>query len=101
MNDHWPFHDSPNVAVITLVQIIEQGHPVLYVTRDDDDGAWQFLDGSDTQIEAARVASLRSMITLDPTLLQLADLPLGWYAWRASPTAPWQREPRRRDLEAA
>jgi hypothetical protein len=43
MDDLWPFHDSPNVAVITLVQIIEQGHPVLYVTHDDDDGAWQFL----------------------------------------------------------
>jgi len=30
---------------------------------------------------------------LDPTVGTLADLPLGWQAWRAAPGDPWQRGP--------
>ena len=27
----------------------------------------------------------------DPTLKELFDLPIGWYAIRDNPTSPWQR----------
>jgi hypothetical protein len=27
----------------------------------------------------------------DKSIGELADLPLGWRAWRSSPDAPWQR----------
>jgi hypothetical protein len=91
MQRNWPFDDPPNVAVFALAQIIEHGYPVLYVSHDCDDGAWQFLHGGDFQMEDARLVSLRGMVERDPTLLQLADLPLGWYAWRSSATEPWVR----------
>jgi hypothetical protein len=80
VQDDWPFHDPPNTAVITLAQIIEHDYPVLYVCHDRDDGAWQFLHSGDVQIADARLVSLRGMSARDPTLLQLANLPLGWYA---------------------
>jgi hypothetical protein len=91
VNASWPFADPPNLAVITLKQIIEQGHPIRYVSHDQDDGGWQFLTGDDVKVEDARVVALHTMLAHDPTLAALADLPLGSYAWRMATTEPWQR----------
>ena len=88
----WPFSDPKNVATITMRQIVEEGRPILYFSRDADDGGWQFLDGSsDLDVRDGRVVSLQYMVSLDPSLRQLTDLPLGWYAWRGRADAPWQR----------
>jgi hypothetical protein len=32
------------------------------------------------------------MIERDGTLAELADLPVGWRAWRESPDSPWLRK---------
>jgi hypothetical protein len=40
----WPFEDPPNVATYTVRQIVEDGHPILQVSHDAEDGAWQFLE---------------------------------------------------------
>jgi hypothetical protein len=40
------------------------------------------------------VVGLGSIVELDPSVCELADLPLGWRAWRSSKTEPWRREPR-------
>jgi len=45
--DEWPFDDRPNVATISLRDIMERRAPILFVTHDNDDGIWQFLDGRD------------------------------------------------------
>jgi len=91
MTHPWPFSDPPNLAVITLKQIIEDGQPVLHVTRDSDDGGWQFLCLDAVHEEDARVVALGEMLLLDPTLAELVDLPLGWHAWRQMSTEPWRR----------
>jgi hypothetical protein len=31
------------------------------------------------------------MLTHDPTLVELVDLPLGWHAWRRTPVETWRR----------
>jgi hypothetical protein len=90
---NWPFSDPPALATITLRQIIEEGQPILHVSHDADDGGWQFLDGGVPQAADARVVSLAHMFQSDPTIGQLADLPVGWVAWREQPESPWQREP--------
>jgi len=46
MSKRWPFPDSAETAVLTTRQVLEQGLPVLLVTHDRDDGAWQFLCGT-------------------------------------------------------
>ena len=51
--EQWPFDDPKNVAVITLKAIAKGGNPILHVTHDADDGAWQFLDGSTVSEESA------------------------------------------------
>ncbi|AGN70618.1 hypothetical protein B2K_38890 [Paenibacillus mucilaginosus K02] len=58
--------------------------PILYVTHDEDDGMWQFLDGGETKEEEARLLSLKEMVNIDPSLIQLSDLPLGWIMERQS-----------------
>lgn len=86
----WLFPDPPGTAVISLKRIVQHGHPILYVSHDDD-GAWQFLDGEDVSTEDATVLSLSSIVKLDPTLVELADLPSGQKAWRRTQCSPWQR----------
>lgn len=88
--DRWPFADPPNVATITVRQVLE-GSPILYVSHDADDGSWQFLTGDEPQEKDGRVVALGTVVDLDPTVTELADLPLGSYAWRDTLGAPWQR----------
>ena len=92
MPTQWPFHDARNVATISLKRILERRVPILFVTHDAEDGAWQFLDGSDDlQPEDSCVIALESVVKLDPTVRELADLPPGWVAWRENQDSAWQR----------
>jgi hypothetical protein len=92
MTSTWPFEEPPNVAVITLKSIVKEGKPILLVCHDEDDGGWQFLDGSDFLTEDAMIVGLQEMFVLDPSIGDLADLPLGASASRPSPRDPWVRE---------
>jgi hypothetical protein len=66
--------------------------PVLRVTHNEEDGAWQFLPpGGAGHLKNAALVSLREMIERDSTLAELADLPVGWCAERESPNSPWLR----------
>jgi hypothetical protein len=90
----WQFEDPPDLAVITLKKIIWEGDWIQTVTHDADDGGWQFLDNdqrSRKESDAAMVC-LSEIVDLDPTIIELADLPLGWHAWRSSKDSPWHRQ---------
>ncbi len=90
----WPFEDPPNVATFTLRDIIDGKRPILFVTHDDDDGSWQFTDGRQApDPKDAALVGLGCVLDLDPSIAELADLPIGWWAWRDSVDEPWQREP--------
>jgi hypothetical protein len=88
----WPFDSPPNVACFTVRSVVEGTKPVLMVSRDADDGAWQFLTGDAFDMADARLVSLRDMVELDSTLLQIADVPSGWMSWRERRGAPWTRQ---------
>ena len=87
----WKFQDPQNAAVITNKKIIQSGDWIAYVTHDAEDGGWQFHNREPLGENAAVVMSLRSIFDIDPTIGELANLPLGWHAWRESRSAPWQR----------
>jgi hypothetical protein len=88
----WPFADPKNVAVFTTTHVLRRGQPILYVSHDEEDGAWQFHTGAE-QLSAddAMIVSLEEMVEHDPTILELADLPCGWYAERDSVGSSWRR----------
>lgn len=89
--DDWPFGDSKKVAAITVRQIIKDGQPILYVIHDSEDGGWQFLTGGEVTTEDALVVSLGEIYEFDPSIGELADLPLGWTAERGVVGEPWKR----------
>lgn len=91
MPDAWPFADPEDLGVFTLKRAIRGESPILHVSHDEDDGGWQFLDGAAVAVEDAALVCLREMVRLDPSLLELADLPVGWSATRSSPSGPWER----------
>ena len=92
--DAWKFADPPNVAVFTTTRVIKDGEPILFVAHEADDGAWQFHAGAEIGSGALAeviVVSLKTMIERDESLIELADLPLGWTAERTSAQAQWRR----------
>ena len=95
--DNWPFpDDAPNVAVITTRGIIDRTDWIAFVSLDEEDGGWQFVGSSGARTEEAMVVALRSVFERDPSIVELANLPLGWQAERDSPDSPWQRSEIRR-----
>jgi len=90
----WPFLDPPNTVVFTRVRILDEGDWVHYVTHDED-GAWQFHPSSGpATVKEAAVVSLRGMLEREPRIGELADLSLGWQAWRETKDGPWNRAPK-------
>jgi len=87
----WPFADPPETEVITLARLLKGEAPLRLVTHDEDDESWQFLDGEHLFEEDAALVSLGFMAVLEPGLASLADLPVGWYAWRETADDPWSR----------
>jgi len=89
----WPFDQPRNVAVITLKQITQRQVPILRITHDADDHGWQFLNPSiETSTSNASVVSLGQIVKLDPSVLDVANLPVGWVAWRTAVGEKWVRE---------
>jgi hypothetical protein len=102
MKTDWPFNDPPNVTCITTVKVLREGHPILLVTHDEEDGGWQFLCGTTNDPDDGLVIGLGCAYDLDESVGELADLPLGWRAWRDSREEAWQRSenpPRDEDEE--
>jgi hypothetical protein len=92
--ERWPFDQPPDCAVVTVKAIISCGLPILFVSHDGDDHGWQFLRGDSVTKEDASVVALREIVELDPSILELADLPPGWAATRRSANAGWERTAR-------
>ncbi len=87
----WPLQGPRNEAALTVEAIINGELPILRVVHDASDGGWQFLTGNQVEEHQAKLVSLGSITKLDPTVLELADLPEGWYAERKSVASAWQR----------
>jgi len=91
--DAWPFPSPRDTRTFTLRSIGEHEAPVLYAVHDDGDGCWQFTDGEEPEEDDVILVCLEHVIESDPSLVELADLPRGWHAWRDTPLDPWEREP--------
>jgi len=86
----WLFLDPKNAAAITTKRILDDDHPILLVSHDAG-GDWQFLCGTTNKTEDGRVVSLQTIAEKDPSVADLADLPVGWQAVRDSSNMPWKR----------
>lgn len=89
MDAEWPFDDLPDLGVVTLTRITDGSNPILYVARDED-GEWQFLDNGEITEDDIEIVSLQSVVELDSTIKELADLPLGCVSEREAVGKPWK-----------
>jgi hypothetical protein len=94
--DDWPFDQRRSCASITMRQVLEGLEPILLVSHDADDGAWQFIGVTNANVDDGRAVCLEDMVRVDPSVLKVADLPPGWQAIRERVGGPWMR--RRRPL---
>lgn len=91
--NEWPFDQPRNCATMTLRRIMDRSKPILLVCHDAEDDGWQFLDGDPISMKDAMLVALEKITKIDPTVLQVADIPPGWQATRKSADAPWERQP--------
>jgi hypothetical protein len=89
--DPSPFDQPQNCAAFVTREVMDREEPILLVYHDADDHGWQFIGSSDGTVENGRIILLSEAVALDPSVFQLADLPVGWHAWRDSPEGPWVR----------
>jgi len=92
--NNWPFEAAKHTAVFTSRDVLENNYPILFVSHDAEDGAWQFHSGDVVKQSDARIIAFSEALEIDPSLRDLADLPEGWIATRKELKAPWKREPR-------
>ena len=88
------FQDSLNTAVFATKFIIVDKKDITIVRHEPEDGAWTFFsdDKYENYEEVAKVVALGQIIEIDSTILQIADLPKGYYASRKSKHDKWKIE---------
>lgn len=86
------FNEALNTPVYTTKFVLNEKKTITYVTHDFEDGAWQFFssDNFDSYEEVAKIVSLEQIIKIDATLVELADLPLGYIATRKDSHDQWK-----------
>ncbi|MYM25299.1 hypothetical protein GTP46_21955 [Duganella sp. FT135W] len=91
--DAWEFDAPKDYLAISLREIAEGRSPILHVSHNLNDGAWQFLGWDTPKIEDAVRVCLEDIVALDGSVRELATLPLGWHAWRRTVIESWVKEP--------
>jgi uncharacterized protein DUF4262 len=89
----WKFPDPPHTGVYATKRIMKGEEPILLVTHDVEDGAWQFHGPSESTIETAALVCFHHIADRDAKIKELFDLPKGWCAKRDSVLDSWVREP--------
>jgi hypothetical protein len=86
------FIDRPNTAVFTTRFILEKAESIKYVFHYEDDGAWEFIGSKESDESDYRVISLEEIIMIDNSILDISDLPLGYFAYRDTQKDKWTIE---------
>jgi hypothetical protein len=87
---------TPIGGVFTSKKVMYKSWPILLVSHDAEDEAWQFVNGhGDTEYDTdGMIVLVDEVLELDASIALVADLPLGWRAWRETANHDWIREPK-------
>ncbi len=84
------FEQSGETAVFTCVHVMQEGDKILYVSHDAGGGDWQFLcERNDHLAEHGMMVALEEIILMEPTVLEIADMPTGCEAYREQVGGEW------------
>lgn len=87
----WPFDQPRNCPTFTMRQVMNGLEPILLVSHDANDHGWQFIGSTAACKEHAMLVCLEHVVHLDPSVMEVADLPPGWEAVRSFAGGPWMR----------
>lgn len=79
----WPFTEPPLRSAFVARTVKEGQAPIRHVVRDAD-VTWRFLDAADTGAASLTTATLREILSRDPSVGAVADLLPKWSATRTS-----------------
>lgn len=83
------FKEPLNTAVFTTKYVLENASTIVYVYHDEE-GDWQFHGAEDNILEDdMRVIGLGEVISMDITVLDISDLPIGFEAIRKDKEDSW------------
>jgi hypothetical protein len=88
---NWKFVDPPHTGVYTTKRVMSGDDPITRVFHDVEDGAWQFHGPPESKAEDLAYVCFHHIVDKDLSITELADLPVGWSAWRDDVSGPWQR----------
>lgn len=86
----WPFDQPANCVTMTTAHVMRDGAPITRAYHNED--GWQFLSEHVTRMQEALLVGLGSIVSLDPSIAEIADLPPGWFAQREAPGSSWHRK---------
>ena len=89
------FNISEDSMVVTSSYVTSGEMPILLVTHEydeeDDEYIWQFHCGNgDYAMERMQLVRLGTILNIDPSILTVANLAVGYQAKRASPDEDWR-----------
>jgi hypothetical protein len=87
------FGISPETMVVTSTYVTRDRMPILYVTHESDEeggSLWQFHCGNgDYDTAKMQLVRLDTILSIDPTIESVSDLPVGCSAQRPSRDDKW------------
>lgn len=87
------FNISDETMVVTSSYVTREELPILEVSHEDDEeggSLWQFHCGNgDYSMDKMELVRLDTILRIDPTVREVADLGMGKCARRSRPNAPW------------
>jgi hypothetical protein len=87
----WLRHWLRRTKIVTTAPVLTGEEPVLFVSRDAEDGVWQLIGASKATLDSSRVGRLTDLVDTDPTLVTVLDLEPGDSAMREQAGGPWAR----------
>ncbi|MBT2563793.1 hypothetical protein J7E50_21460 [Pedobacter sp. ISL-68] len=82
------FKENLDTAVFTSKYVMTNSSPIVYIAHHED-GAWEFWGDQTINESEIVVVSLQQIIKVDPTILEVSDLPIGFNAIRETKEKPW------------
>lgn len=85
----------PKMAAVVCREVAIDRFPILCAERsrpeDEADSGWQFLCGKDTEdSESAQIWAIGEVLSLDQSLLEYIELPVGTVLTRSSQSEGWR-----------
>jgi hypothetical protein len=82
------FQENLKTAVLADANVVNSNSLITRINHHED-GLWEFFGKKKVNEGEIMVVSLEQIIQRDPSILEMADLPLNFTAFRESNDTPW------------